>query len=96
MNLSVKLHNKTVDTYNLINAYDSNFEYGVFSLNQGTYGTIIHEYMHVLGLPDLYRYNDDGLPVGFYDLMSIIKCNSVTITCCNINYNTTITSITVK
>ena len=71
MNLSVKLHNKTVDTYNLINAYDSNFEYGVFSLNQGTYGTIIHEYMHVLGLPDLYRYNDDGLPVGFYDLMSI-------------------------
>ena len=46
MNLSVKLHNKTVDTYNLINTYDSNSECGVFSLNQGTYGTIIHEYMH--------------------------------------------------
>ena len=70
MNLSVKLHNKTVDTYNLINTYDSNSECGVFSLNQGTYGTIIHEYMHILGLPDLYRYNDSGVPVGFYDLMA--------------------------
>ena len=70
MNLSVKLHNKTIDTYNLINTYDSNSECGVFSLNQGTYGTIIHEYMHILGLPDLYRYNDAGVPVGFYDLMA--------------------------
>ncbi|WP_289782549.1 Ig-like domain-containing protein [Thomasclavelia cocleata] len=70
MNLNVNLHGKKVDTYNLINTYDSNYEYGVFSLNQGTYGTVIHEYMHILGLPDLYRYNDDGDPVGFYDVMA--------------------------
>lgn len=70
MNLNVDLHGKKIDTYNLINTYDSNYEYGVFSLNQGTYGTIIHEYMHILGLPDLYRYNDSGDPVGFYDIMA--------------------------
>ena len=71
MNLNVNLQGKKVDTYNLINTYDSNYEYGVFSLNQGTYGTVIHEYMHTLGLPDLYRYDDEkGDPVGFYDVMA--------------------------
>ncbi len=71
MNLSYNLHGKKVDIYNLINTYDSNYEYGVFSLNQGTYGTIIHEYMHILGLPDLYRYEkESGDPVGFYDIMA--------------------------
>ena len=70
MNPNVKLHGKTVDTYNLINTYDSMHAGGVFSLNQSTYGTIIHEYMHILGLPDLYRYNNNGNPVGFYDVMA--------------------------
>lgn len=70
MNLNVTLKGKKVDTYNLINTYDSNYLGGVFSMNQGTYGTIIHEYMHVLGLVDLYRYNSTGNPVGFYDVMA--------------------------
>ena len=70
MNLNVTLEGKKVNTYNLINTYDSNYLGGVFSMNQGTYGTIIHEYMHVLGLPDLYRYNSSGDPVGFYDIMA--------------------------
>lgn len=70
MNLNVTLEGKKVNTYNLINTYDSNYLGGVFSMNQGTYGTIIHEYMHVLGLPDLYRYNSGGDPVGFYDIMA--------------------------
>ncbi|WP_279155617.1 immune inhibitor A domain-containing protein, partial [Thomasclavelia cocleata] len=70
MNLNVTLKGKKVDTYNLINTYDSNYLGGVFSMNQGTYGTIIHEYMHVLGLVDLYRYNSTGDPVGFYDVMA--------------------------
>ena len=70
MNLNVTLEGKKVNTYNLINTYDSNYLGGVFSMNQGTYGTIIHEYMHVLGLPDLYRYNSNGDPVGFYDIMA--------------------------
>ena len=70
MNLNVDLEGKKINTYNLINTYDSNYLGGVFSMNQGTYGTIIHEYMHVLGLPDLYRYNSSGDPVGFYDIMA--------------------------
>ena len=70
MNLSVNLSGKKVNTYNLINTYDSSYMGGVFSMQLGTYGTIIHEYMHALGLPDLYRYNDSGKPVGFYDIMA--------------------------
>ena len=43
MNLNVDLEGKKINTYNLINTYDSNYLGGVFSMNQGTYGTIIHE-----------------------------------------------------
>jgi len=31
---------------------------------------IAHEFAHTLGLPDLYRYNNDGEPIGVWDLMS--------------------------
>ncbi len=63
---------KTVRTYNLINTYDSSSKAtgGVFSENRPTYATIIHEYMHTAGFPDLYRYSYNGTPVGFYDLMA--------------------------
>lgn len=33
-------------------------------------GVIAHEFLHVLGFPDLYRYNDDGIPVGAWDVMA--------------------------
>lgn len=32
-------------------------------------GVIAHEFLHTLGFPDLYRYGDDGVPVGAWDLM---------------------------
>ena len=75
---SLSILGKGIKTYNLINTYDSSSVEtgGVFSLNRPTYATIIHEYMHTVGFPDLYRYSSSGLPVGFYDLMaSTNSCN---------------------
>lgn len=61
---------KKVQLYNIIYTYDYTKEVGVFSLNVGTYGTIIHEFGHILGFLDLYRfYPAKGEPVGFYDIM---------------------------
>ncbi|MCI9177466.1 MAG: hypothetical protein HFJ28_02565 [Clostridia bacterium] len=61
---------KKVGPYNLI--YVNNYEEAasVFSLNRGTYGTIIHEFGHTIGYMDLYRHNSsENKPVGFYDIM---------------------------
>lgn len=69
INFSTKLNGKSVYTYSLINTYDPTGIMGAFSLNRSGYGTILHEYMHVLGLMDLYRSSGDGYPVGQYDLM---------------------------
>lgn len=33
-------------------------------------GVIAHEFLHVLDFPDLYRYGDDGVPVGAWDVMA--------------------------
>lgn len=33
-------------------------------------GLVSHEFLHTLGLPDLYRYNTGGTPVGAWDIMS--------------------------
>ena len=60
----------TVATYNLLNCYDYTSSGGMFSSVKPTYGTIIHEYVHTLGFPDLYRYHGSGEPVGLYDLMA--------------------------
>ena len=69
MAFSTKLQNKSVYTYSMINTYNPTGTMGAFSLNRSGYGTILHEYMHVLGLPDLYRGYSTGSPVGQYDLM---------------------------
>lgn len=61
---------KRVQLYNIIYTYDYTKDKGVFSLNKGTYGTIIHEFGHTLGFLDLYRFSPaKGTPVGFYDIM---------------------------
>ena len=36
----------------------------------GQQGTIAHEFLHTLGMPDLYRYSGDGVPVGMWDVMA--------------------------
>lgn len=64
---------KKVSAYNLIYADDYKEAASLFSLNRGTYGTLIHEFGHTLGFMDLYRYGDSASkPVGFYDTMGNI------------------------
>lgn len=65
-----KILEKNVDKYNIIYVDDYKDEASVFSLNGGTYGTTIHEFGHILGYMDLYRYDNYlNKPVGFYDIM---------------------------
>lgn len=71
-----------IDTYTLMcvepnDAAGGNiFSYTVdeddtFALNEANYGVVIHEFLHTLGVPDLYRSNTySGTPVGYYDIMS--------------------------
>ena len=64
---------KEIGPYNMIyTQYNYTEPAGVFSLNRGTYGTIIHEFGHTLGYVDLYRFAPNkGVPVGFYDIMGV-------------------------
>lgn len=64
---------KRVAVYNLINTYSNASPGGIFTQNRSSYGTIIHEYLHTCGLPDLYRATENGKPVGFYDIMASTK-----------------------
>lgn len=62
---------KKLSSYSILYASDYTESAGLFSLNRGTYGTIIHEFGHTLGLMDLYKYNNSNSnPVGFFDIMS--------------------------
>lgn len=68
--INATLLGKRIEPYNIIYTYNYRDPAGVFSLNRGTYGTIIHEFGHTLGYVDLYRFNQDqNQPVGFYDVM---------------------------
>ncbi len=60
---------KKVAAYTLLYANDYKEAAGLFSLNRGTYGTIVHEFGHTLGYMDLYRHGNNTNPVGFYDIM---------------------------
>ncbi len=49
------------------------YDYNLITENQLYPGVITHEFMHTLGAPDLYRYNDAYnhiTPVGIWDLMA--------------------------
>lgn len=68
--INQKILGKKVQPYNLIYVDDYEEAASAFSLNRGTYGTIIHEYGHTIGYKDLYRHNaPENKPVGFYDIM---------------------------
>ena len=73
-NILTTLHGKRVVSYNLLYAYDYTKTAGLFSLNKGTYGTIIHEFGHTLGFSDLYRHGASGStrPIGFFDVMGTV------------------------
>ncbi len=64
--------------YNFIDCKDPKQSSGLFShvlendqliLNESNYAVIIHEFLHTLGLPDLYRQTT-GYPVDSYDIMA--------------------------
>ena len=57
----VYIHGKAVWEYNLL-IDDRNDHSGV--------GVIAHELAHTFNIPDLYRYNYSGAPVGIWDLMA--------------------------
>src|SRR5690554_4671121 len=44
-------------------------KYSFNFLEQLTVGLLAHEFAHVLGVPDLYHYNDSYAAVGNWDLM---------------------------
>lgn len=63
-----KIFGKTIYTYNI---YDGDTAFGSGSIEKE--GVIIHEFMHSMGFPDLYAYDDDDgktEPVGGWDIMS--------------------------
>ncbi len=58
------------------NAFPSSFlvtEDGSIGVAQ-MQGALAHEFLHVLGFPDLYRNNGIGNPVGMWDVMGGITC----------------------
>ncbi|MEG0744587.1 MAG: dockerin type I domain-containing protein [Erysipelotrichaceae bacterium] len=76
---STKILGKSLGSYNLISVSNtqeagSPFSYqninGNFKVNRPSYAVIHHEYLHTLGLPDLYRGDNSGKPVAFYDIMA--------------------------
>lgn len=78
--LPTKIQGLNVGKYNIINAgdpsspgsvfsYQKNTSTGEVKLNRANYSVIIHEFLHTLGLRDLYRVGD-GDPVGIYDIMA--------------------------
>jgi M6 family metalloprotease-like protein len=68
--ITTTLLGKKIEPYNIVYTYNYRDPAGVFSLNRGSYGTILHEFGHTLGYVDLYRFNQEqNQPVGFYDIM---------------------------
>ena len=59
---SKEISGKLVRKYNIVT------ESGIY-FSMSNSGVIIHEFMHTLGFPDLYR-SGSGLPVGTWDIMS--------------------------
>lgn len=68
--ISKNISGKNINAYTIIYTRDYTDASGTFSFNRGGYGTMIHEYGHVLGYRDLYRYGTPSAkPVGFFDVM---------------------------
>ena len=57
----VSIHGKQVAQYN--------FNIENFLYSQGA-SVLVHEFGHSLGMPDLYRYNGNDTPIGYWDLMA--------------------------
>ena len=66
--IPVEVNDKYVCTYNVLNK--GSMSTGIMGSNLRLSRVIVHEFMHTLGLPDLYRYYDmDAKPLGPWDIM---------------------------
>lgn len=67
--ISTDINGKLINTYNIVNMGSRN--YGILGqYGQREVGTITHEFLHTLSLPDLYRYgNASAHPLGGWDIM---------------------------
>lgn len=66
---NVLVRNYNVIPSSLLISKDGNYHVGQEQ------GVVAHEFMHTLGLPDLYRYDDPyGKPVGMWDVMAANTC----------------------
>ena len=67
-NGATEVNGKKVDNYNIHNSYNL-----MDSLASSEEGVLIHEFMHSIGYPDLYRSSGSGAPVGRWDIMSSVS-----------------------
>ncbi|MGL5352272.1 MAG: immune inhibitor A domain-containing protein, partial [Clostridium sp.] len=70
---NIMLDGLKVGLYNVLSTESK--KTGVFGEEGIRNSVIVHEFLHSLGLPDLYRYNNTGNPVGIYDLMAFASFN---------------------
>lgn len=76
-NISAKILGKSIDFYALIYGPNHTAYNGTFSLNTGSYGTIIHEFGHILGFKDLYRsLANPNKPVEYFDIMGSVTSSN--------------------
>ncbi len=69
--ITAKILDREIYAHSIIYGPAYTEQTGTFSLANSGYGTIIHEFGHILGFTDLYRSDGVGKPVGYYDIMGI-------------------------
>ena len=65
-----KINGLSVSNYNIIPSADLVSDDGTTNVARYAQVKISHEFLHTLGLPDLYRKTDVGEPVGSWDIMA--------------------------
>lgn len=68
LNGATKVNGKSVDDYNVHNSYSL-----MGSLAASEQGVLIHEFMHSIGYPDLYKSSGSATPVGRWDILASVS-----------------------
>ena len=67
------INNKQVSSYIILNSATLVSNTGSIAVGGQQSGVIAHEFLHTLGLPDLYRKTGTGMPVGPWDIMASVS-----------------------